>query len=204
MKNREINSIIIITSIIFCGCGMLLIGFYREQKDNMIKQRELNQISIAKQDEEAEIFQSEYEAYFEENEDMVGWISIPGTNIHYPVMKYLDEFYLNHNFEKELDPKGLPFLDNERFIIYGHNVKGGLIFHNLRYYREEDFLREYPFIYFETRNKQYVFKITTVIDFTIQEMPIEIFGNDNGIVLITCNNIKDGRLAVIGESIDSE
>ena len=38
-----------------------------------------------------------------QNEDMVGWVSIAGTTINYPVMQSRNNptFYLKHNFEKE-------------------------------------------------------------------------------------------------------
>ena len=45
---------------------------------------------------------SKYKELYLQNEDMVGWISISGTSINYPVMQTKDEpnYYLKHNFEK--------------------------------------------------------------------------------------------------------
>lgn len=47
------------------------------------------------------------------NEDTVGWITVPGTVIDYPVMQTPDdpEYYLHHDFEKNSDIHGTPFLD---------------------------------------------------------------------------------------------
>ena len=52
---------------------------------------------------EAELAKERYNALFEQNSDFVGWISIEGTNINYPVMWTPNnpDFYLKHSFEKE-------------------------------------------------------------------------------------------------------
>ena len=40
---------------------------------------------------------------YQQNDDLVGWISIADTNINYPVMQSVNEpnFYLKHGFDKE-------------------------------------------------------------------------------------------------------
>ena len=74
----------------------------------------------------------EYRPLYEANEDIVGWISIEGAHIDYPVMQTKDEpeFYLRRNYDKEDDRRGTPFADyrcdlfpDQSFntIIYGHN-----------------------------------------------------------------------------------
>lgn len=51
---------------------------------------------------EGEDVLAKYQELYLQNEDMVGWISIAGTTIHYPVMQSRNNpnFYLKHNFEK--------------------------------------------------------------------------------------------------------
>lgn len=78
------------------------------------------------------------------NEDTVGWITIPGTNIDYPVVKTSDNsFYLNHNFDKKKDYNGWVFMNyannsknlNKNTILFAHNrYYSGVMFgtlHNL-------------------------------------------------------------------------
>ena len=64
------------------------------------------------------------------NEETVGWITIPGTNIDYPVVKTNNnDFYLDHNFEKQKDYNGWVFMNhlnnprdlNKNTIIFAHN-----------------------------------------------------------------------------------
>ena len=77
---------------------------------------------------------------FAQNDDLIGWISIPGTRIDYPVMQTADnEYYLDHNINQEEDKNGTLFLDSAcdvvtpstNFIIYGHNMRSGNMFGNL-------------------------------------------------------------------------
>ena len=47
---------------------------------------------------------------YQQNGDLVGWISIADTNINYPVMQSVNEpnFYLKHGFDKEYSDYGCP------------------------------------------------------------------------------------------------
>lgn len=103
----------------------------------------------------------EYKSYYEQNPDMVGWIKIEGTNIDYPVMQSSTEeyeYYLKHSFNKEEDKNGTPFVDarnniwnrDTNLVIYGHNMRSGLMFGTLKNYLEEDFRLEHPTIQFDT------------------------------------------------------
>ena len=111
----------------------------------------------------------------EQNEDFLGWLSIEGTRIHYPVMvsPYDAEFYLKRNFEKEYSRSGTPFAACEatcqysNLLIHGHNMKNGTMFSDLLQYREEGFCREHPVIVFETPQEVYTYKI-------IAAFPVEI------------------------------
>lgn len=40
----------------------------------------------------------QYQSLYTENTDFIGWLSIEGTVIDYPVMQYADEYYLDYNF----------------------------------------------------------------------------------------------------------
>ena len=51
-----------------------------------------------------------YSALFDQNNDFIGWISIEGTNVNYPVMQTPDnpDYYLKHSFEKTYSDYGRP------------------------------------------------------------------------------------------------
>lgn len=103
----------------------------------------------------------EYEALHVANKEMVGWLTIPGTNIDYPIMQSEEEegqFYLKHNFYRESDSNGSLFMDyrndyvnrDTNIIVYGHNMRSGAMFGNLKSYLDENFLNEHKTITFDT------------------------------------------------------
>ena len=92
------------------------------------------------------------------NSDYVCWIRIDGTNIDYPVVRGEDnDKYLNTSFRGEKSITGTVFMDyringnlmEERLdyiiphiIIYGHNLRQGGIFSDLRKLLSGQFLEE--------------------------------------------------------------
>ena len=103
-----------------------------------------------------------YEKYadiYAANNDFVGWISIGGTNIDYPVMQSKDNpnFYLKHSFEKSYSDYGVPYVQedcavdlSDNTVIYGHHMKNGTMFSALCKYESEDFYAEHKTIRFDT------------------------------------------------------
>ena len=95
----------------------------------------------------------------ESNPDVVGWISIPGTVINYPIMQGEDnEFYLKHDWLKKASVLGSIFLESTnsadltdfRSIVYGHNMANGSMFGSLQNYRYENYWNNHPYVYLVT------------------------------------------------------
>lgn len=105
---------------------------------------------------------AKFAALRDKNSDFIGWISIDGTNLDFPVMYAPGnkDFYLRHDFNKEYSVYGVPYLDekttlganaeSENLIIYGHNMKTGTIFGCLTGYKKADYYAEHPYIEFDT------------------------------------------------------
>ena len=110
-----------------------------------------------------------YKDLREQNEDMVGWLRIPGTRISYPVMQTLNspEFYLDRNFQKQYSASGSLFassisdvnLPTDVVIIYGHRMKTGAMFGSLGDFLKEDFLLEHDTIIFDTFTERNEYKV---------------------------------------------
>lgn len=108
---------------------------------------------------------------YEQNSDLIGWLSIPETVIDYPVMQCGDnEYYLHHNFDREEDKYGCLFVKDiadvntpgTNFIIYGHNMKDGSMFGALDKYREKTFYEDHSEIIFNTLNEERQYTILAV------------------------------------------
>jgi len=102
------------------------------------------------------------------NEDIIGFLSVEGTTINYPVLQYTDnDFYLSKNIYKENNSAGSIFLDYENNIenldmntvIYGHNMKNDIMFHGLRNYKDFSFWENHKYIHFNTIYDDMVFEI---------------------------------------------
>ena len=103
---------------------------------------------------------AEYAELFARNPDMVGWMSIPGTVINYPVMQTKEdmEYYLYRDFDRGDDKNGLPFVDarsdvfapTTNVLIYGHCMNSGAMFASLLNYKDKAYFEAHPVIYFDT------------------------------------------------------
>ncbi len=89
-----------------------------------------------------------YLEYQDVNSDVIGWITIPNTQIDYPVVRGQDnEYYLTHTVEKKSSKHGAIFMDfrngkpeqQRHLVIYGHNMKNGSMFHDLNNYKQRNF-----------------------------------------------------------------
>jgi len=146
----------------------------------------------------------------EQNSECIGWIYIEGTAVNYPVMHTPSDpqKYLRKNFEKKYSVSGIPFLDyrctpDTNLIIYGHNMKNGTMFSDLKKYLDKTFREQHPAIELETADGVRYFTVTEVIKTDIYDKryeDIEVKDGRQKLILSTCyGSAKSGRLLVIAE-----
>lgn len=167
MKRKLINIVLAVCIVVFLGSGAYLAKYFLEADQAEKQIRELIEIKEEGTNEEKEFPESEdsgilnkYLGLHEKNKDLVGWVSVAGTEIDYPVMQNSSdaEYYLHRNFEKKTDKNGLPILDincdikepGSNFIIYGHHMKSGMMFAGLLKYAEKDFYNAHKEVCFDT------------------------------------------------------
>lgn len=120
----------------------------------------------------------EYVTLYNKNKSLIGWIKIDDTLIDYPVMQSKNEtYYLNHNFDQEKDNNGSIFIDpdcsifpqSENIIIYGHNMKSGKMFGQLKKYKSESFYKKHPLIQFDTLYEKGTYQIMYVFNDVVHD-----------------------------------
>ena len=107
-------------------------------------------------------------ALHKKNGDIVGWLKIGGTRIDYPVMQTPDEneYYLRRNFRKESSIAGTPFMDagsvigtSKNYLIFGHNIKSGTMFHDLLKYEDKAFWKKHKTFSFDMLDGHHKYKV---------------------------------------------
>lgn len=150
------------------------------------------------------------QALITENADCIGWLFIDGTNISYPVMYTPSEpqKYLRRNFYGKYSQSGVPFLDGRcdiqstNIIIYGHNMRNGTMFSDLKNYVDIDFLNAHRTVKFETADGVQTFIVTEVRRTNTADPWYNRITSEDGrhLILSTCyGSGKDGRLLIIAE-----
>lgn len=113
--------------------------------------------------------------------DVRGWLTIPGTNIDYPVLQSSEEtpeYYLKRNYQGDWNVNGSLFLqwncsaeDGPNRIIYGHNMNSGAMFGNLDRYTDPDFWEEHREVFFQTDSGMEEYMVVSVLKTDIRKFP---------------------------------
>ena len=114
----------------------------------------------------------EYQALYEMNSDLVGWINIPDTHVNYPVCQNVTEkdYYLYRNFDKEDAGEGCiyvrescdVFTPSDNVVIYGHRMNNGTMFGDLVNFRKKDFWESHQTFTFDTIYEHHTYQIISV------------------------------------------
>jgi len=106
------------------------------------------------------------------NPDIVGWITIPGTRLDYPVLQTPNQpdYFLKRNFNKESTGHGCIYArevcdvlkPSDNITLYGHRMKDGSMFAALSGYEEKAFWQANPFIEFSTLQQRHRYEIFAV------------------------------------------
>lgn len=135
------------------------------------------------QTKEKPVMLPQYAGLYEENKDLVGWLSIDGMKIDYPVMQNEDDkYYLHRDFYGNDSKYGCLYVREQadldagtNFIIYGHNMKDGSMFGDLDLYVKESFFKEHPTVSFDTLYEERTYEIVAVFRSQIYNVDDEVF-----------------------------
>lgn len=175
------------------------------------------------------------------NEDVIGWITLKDSQIDYPIVKGEDnEYYMNHTVLGTENPAGAIFMENlnkEDFsdivtFVYGHRMKDGSMFGNLKYYTEQEYWdthREFQISTYQDNRTYEIFSVhrADVTDSTFQiffeageeyerylqqqkqdsfyTTDVNVSKEDKVVVLVTCAyDVQSERIVVLGRLKECE
>ena len=221
---KYIINVVLILIMVICGCKVF-------EKSREYKKADISyeQIRVKKEEENL------YDKY----EDYRGWIKIDNTNINYPIVQGQDNsFYLHKDINKNYLASGSIFMNylndgfnDESTVLFGHHMRNGTMFAQLKKYKERDFFYGNNDIYIELENSktlryrvfsayvtdakdnyiktdfdnkvQYKDFLEKIKNKSIYKSDIDIDENDKIITLSTCSyEFNDARMVVHGKLLN--
>lgn len=212
------NKKVVIISAIVTACIVIafwnfIFGREKIQKDNKQPTEigTFEQSSYPQNDQQEtveNVSNIDFDSLKERNEDIYAWITIPGTDIDYPVVKKMesndpyDDYYLSHTVDHEDGFPGAiyshPFSDvyftDAVTILYGHNLKDGGMFTALHDFEDKDFFNENDTIIIHTQTGDLNYRIFAVSRFSDVFIPKEYDFLDLKEVERYLKDIKDSSI----------
>lgn len=163
MKETIRKLLIIVCAIVFVysafQLGKIFYGYYKIEKETSVLVEEY----VKDEKQEGKVFDPrkrtiDFKNLKSRNSDVVGWLYIPNNKIDEVLLKgKSNDTYLRSDIDGNYNYAGALFLDenNSRDLkdvnttIYGHNMKNGSRFHDLRYYviNGKGYMDDHPYIY---------------------------------------------------------
>ncbi len=121
----------------------------------------------------------DFQKLWETNTDVYAWITVPGTNIDYPILQNEDNtYYLNHTWDHKEYKAGSIFtetynskdFDDPNTLIYGHRMYAGDMFAQLQYFENADFFDKNRTIYIYTPSKILTYEIIAAYPYTDEHL----------------------------------
>ena len=184
-RGKRIHRASLTAQVLSLLCGMLLILFavssvmaIRACMQSRSEQQAFERLSAAKEaatsavSEAAEDSGGIYEALKAQNTDFAAWLTVPGTDIDYPVMYTPEdpEYYLHRAFDRSDSVSGTPFIgeggspESDLLIIYGHNMKNGTMFGTLSRYEDQDFYKEHSTLILASAEGEAAYEIFAAVE----------------------------------------
>lgn len=153
---RRIILVICIGVFIYSGYNLVAILLDYQKIDN--EYSKLRDVYVERIDDKAEdqYMIVDWQALSNKNNDVIGWIDIPDTNINYPVLQgETNDTYIRSTIEKKYSIAGSIFVDSNNktpfvdlnTVLYGHNMKNDSMFSDLNEYLDGTYVNEHPYVY---------------------------------------------------------
>lgn len=245
---------LIVAVVVFCFAAYNLYHIYTEYKKGTDEYNHIEQMAVTERAPETTETEQpdqgpeppidvDFAALKSVNEDVVGWIYIEALDgISYPVVQGEDnETYLHTTYEKNYNFAGTIFIDYENSsdftdcntLVYGHNMKNGSMFGQLKKFSEDqETYEKSKYFWILTPEKNYRYEIvaayTTGVNsdtYTLFKGPGDEFQQyldtikgyseiqtddtdltikDKIVTLSTCTGDESTRFVVQGKQVNAE
>jgi len=137
------------------------------------------------------------------NEDIYAWVSIPDTEIDYPILQHATDntHYLNYNIDGSKGYPGCIYTENynskdftdPNTVLYGHNMKNGTMFAGLHEYKDINYFAEHPYIYIYTPEHKLTYEIFAAYEYSNIHLLLNYDFNNVGVYQQYINEIQTLR-----------
>ncbi|WP_373316066.1 class B sortase [Siminovitchia terrae] len=235
---QKVFTILCLIVLVYSGYELanIFIGYYKNRQVLAeVQQLYYNEHSAEIEEVKEGEIRPQFNKLLQINPDMIGWITVDDTMVNYPILQAdTNEYYLYRNYKKEDSRAGSIFMDyrndvtahDRNTIVYGHSMKDGSMFNQLKKFLDKDFFESHQTIYYDTLYGAYdakvfaVYHTTTDFDYIqtefdsdeeyaalLQKMmdesvhwtDVELQADDQILTLSTCDYLLDpdkGRFVV--------
>ncbi len=140
---------------------------------NIRKEIDQTEMNLDSKYKEAEFISVDFTDLQKNNNEVTGWIEVPGTNINYPFVQHEDNsYYLTHSLDRSKNDAGWLFLDyrnnpnfqDKNMIIYAHGRVDGTMLGSLKNTLEESWIQneQNHIVKISTPNNNYIYEIFSI------------------------------------------
>ena len=180
----KILYVILVLACLLCIGGMVLYLMQDNAEEVIVEeQQEALKEEYVVKETDVEVAETElaelpidFEGLWEINPEIYAWIRIPDTKIDYPILQHEGEdqgYYLTRDIYGENSQAGSIYTEHynrkdftdPNTLLYGHNMKNGSMFHNVRYFAEREYFDEHEDLYIYVPGKILKYQIITCYEY---------------------------------------
>ena len=190
MKKKMIQFLCV---IVFVYSAYELIQYAKTYAETEQELEQVQQVyeetHVLQEQQQSQMIQPRFEKLQTINKNIVGWITIPNSQLNNPVMYSGDnDYYLHHNYLDEESRAGSVFMDfrndveelGRHTILFGHVMRNGSMFGELAKFAEQIYADEHSVITFSTLYENYELQVFAAYETTTDFYYIETnFADDD-------------------------